>query len=610
VSAALRLRPTVRLDLAYEDATDFGAMLGGGCERKLAQRFADLAAGSPPLGGSGAGHEQRFRERVADLYEAPGRLRATLLYPPPDRVRPAALVVSGAARGAVPLTPSIVGELARWIGEWQRGAQRPQAAGARAVWDQLGALGCWTDEMLPARRFAAGATFVGHATVRVQSTSGSSVLIDPFILPRSPRYDPSYEPLTIQDVESDAYLVTHTHPDHFDPGTLLRFGHRARIFVPFVERESMMAVDACARLEQLGFESVVALRWQETASIGDIQVRALPFYGEQASDREVLHPEVRNVGNVYVVRADETYAFTADSGKDDRGDVIAVAAADRARHGSPAVVFGGYRRWALYPFQYLSTSVSRYALLLPQSAWRVRQAIMNGPDELLDCAEAWGAERVVPYADGGAPWYWDIGLGPALDGGQARANEHFDPFPDDVVRLAGRRSTVAGKDVPTSVEVTILRPNQTMTSGPEARGRMAVVGSPWRYGEVVQGGRDLGTVMTHAEMVALARKKVLLRLLARPRLEQLGFVATGETVQTLLDAMRRTNGLASSMDFHAWLADASLDPDSLAELLADWAGVLHLERHYADEIDALAAGQLGFGGMRDWTRHRTTGDAR
>jgi L-ascorbate metabolism protein UlaG (beta-lactamase superfamily) len=609
VSAPRRLRSTIRIDLAYEDSSEFGAVIGGGCERKLAQRLAGLSKGLPPFAGSGDGHLRLFRERVADLYEAPDRLRASLLYPPPDRSRPAALVVAGVAQGTIPLPRVIIGELAKWIGDFQRGAQRPQAANARALWDQLEALGCFTDELIAARRFATGATFVGHATVRVQSASGSSVLIDPFILARSPRHDSSYEPFTIQDVESDAYFVTHTHPDHFDLGTLLRFGHQARIFVPFVERESMMAVDACARLAELGFESATALRWQETAAVGDIQVRALPFYGEQASDREVLHPEVRNVGNVYVVQADKSYAFVADSGKDDRGDVIAVAAADRARHGSTSVVFGGYRRWALYPFQYLSTSVSRYSLLLPASAWTTRQVIMNGPDELLDCAEAWGADRVVPYADGGAPWYWDIGLGPALDGNQASADEHFDPFPDDVVRVAGRRSTNDGKNVPASVQVSVVRPNQTLTSDPERRDHLSIVGPAWPYGEILDGKRDLGTVMTHSEMVALARKKVLLRVLARPELERLGFVATADAVQGLLDTMRRANGLTSSADFQAWLTDASLDQDSLAELLADWAGVLYLERYHVDEIDALAAGQLGFGSMRDWTLHRTHSNA-
>ena len=95
-----------------------------------------------------------------------------------------------------------------------------------------------------------------------------------------------------------------------------------------------------------------------------------------------------------------------------------------ARHGDGlsslagfgGLVFSGYRGWQLYPFQLLFSSVSRFLLFVPPSLWSTRQQLMNSVDDAIDVAEGWGARYLVPYADGGAPWYWDIGLGPRLDG--------------------------------------------------------------------------------------------------------------------------------------------------------------------------------------------------
>jgi len=56
-------------------------------------------------------------------------------------------------------------------------------------------------------------------------------------------------------------FITHCHPDHYDLGTLLRFGHDVPIWVPEVARESILSIDMRARLEQLGFTRVRTLRW-------------------------------------------------------------------------------------------------------------------------------------------------------------------------------------------------------------------------------------------------------------------------------------------------------------------------------------------------------------
>ena len=56
----------------------------------------------------------------------------------------------------------------------------------------------------------------------------------------------------------------------------------------------------------------------------------------------------------------------------------------------------------------------------------------------------------VPYADGGAPWYWREGMGPAYRGYPAYAgfreapeaaieDEQSDPFPERLAEVAARR---------------------------------------------------------------------------------------------------------------------------------------------------------------------------
>ena len=45
----------------------------------------------------------------------------------------------------------------------------------------------------------------------------------------------------------------HAHGDHFHLGSLLQLPRDTRIFVPFVERESLFSTDCVLRLNQLGF---------------------------------------------------------------------------------------------------------------------------------------------------------------------------------------------------------------------------------------------------------------------------------------------------------------------------------------------------------------------
>ena len=63
---------------------------------------------------------------------------------------------------------------------------------------------------------------------------------------------------------------------------------------------------------------------------------------------------------------------------------------------------------------------------------------MCGPAECLQVAERWAARWLVPYAAGGAPWFWLRGLGPCL-GRPVPARAAADPPPCAVSALARRR---------------------------------------------------------------------------------------------------------------------------------------------------------------------------
>ena len=126
----------------------------------------------------------------------------------------------------------------------------------------------------------------------------------------------------------------------------------------------------------------------------------------------------------------------------------------RAAHGAADGVFCGYRGFALLPVQYAFSSVSRYLPFVPRRSRGRRQQIMCDAGDLLDVADGWGASWAVPYAAGGAPWYWLRGLGPRLDG-EGDAPAAAGPLPSQVVDEAARRGGAAPA-------VRVLRVGETL----------------------------------------------------------------------------------------------------------------------------------------------------
>jgi L-ascorbate metabolism protein UlaG (beta-lactamase superfamily) len=326
-------------------------------------------------------------------------------------------------------------------------------------------------------------TFVGHNTVVVRSAT-TRVMVDPLLFARASAYPAEYQPLGLADLGPlDAVLITHSHPDHFDPATLLRIPPDMRIVVPFIERETLLAVAMTERLRELGCTRVQVLEWGQSTMVGDIEVHALPFYGEQPTDSDVLHPVVRNAGNTYLVRTPTFSAvFLADSGRDGQGDVKEVASRTRARLGPVDVIFAGYRGWLTYPAQHLLSSVARFLLFVPPWLWNVRQRVMIDADDALDVAERWSARFVAGYADGGAPWHWQVGLGPRLDDESPRELSAFDPYPEWLgIKAASRSQAPNGAPISSPVRPLLLRPGDSVHDVPGTPITRRVAGHAWPY---------------------------------------------------------------------------------------------------------------------------------
>ncbi|MBD2410168.1 hypothetical protein FACHB389_30815 [Nostoc calcicola FACHB-389] len=474
-----RLSSSIKFQLIYQDETKFGSAVTGQCDNSIRRYCASVTAHRNRYGlANVVTHARELLAQtmvpggLADLYQRPNILLEDWLYPDRKAVKPVALELErniGETIVIPKLSPNLLSELALYLGEWQQGSNAPTTTIARELWNALGDYGALVEvNELSVKPQLGHATFVGHSTLRL-SDGNFSILFDPFLLPKSEVYPPNYQPLSLEEMgQPDAVFITHSHPDHFDLGTLLRVVANTPIFVPEVQRESVLAIDMALRLRQLGFENIHTLRWFDETRIGGMRVIALPFYGEQPTVAQALHPEIRNAGNTYLIEyCDRRVALTADSGTDCLGDVKKLAAVALERYGSLDTLFGGYRGFGLYPIQYLFSSVARYLPFVPQNSWQVRQKMMCDADDLIDVAEIWNAKRIVPYSDGGAPWYWQRGLGPCLDGSQAHIMA-VDPTPEHVCQVATVRSgTRKDGAIASPVPICLLRPGDALTFAQE-----------------------------------------------------------------------------------------------------------------------------------------------
>ncbi len=594
--------------LVYEDKSPFGQMVSGDLEKKLkymarpianaVARDATLAIRLAPtlLEAHGFGEGDGLFDDHGDVIDAIAR-------PDPRDAFPAALSIrdrEGTMRH-VALPAAIRADISRWMSAWQDDARRPSDGAASDLWDRLDGWGCF-DLARESAVIPGIACFVGHATVLFQ-LDGKRVLVDPFLLPRGSEFPASYQPLTPVDLQADLILITHSHRDHFHIDTLMRMNRNTPIVLPRICRDSALTIDMAYRLEELGFAEVRELAWHEDIRIDGLRIVALPWHGEQPTTDLVRNPDLRNEGNTYLIEGDgRRFALVADAGQDGRGDVRQVASEALAKYGPVDVLFGGYRCFSLYPLQYLDTSVPQYLLFTPTSRLGVHQRIMNDAHALLDTAERWQARYVVPYADGGAPWHWQLGLGPRQDRDEAEGSVHFDPRPQAVSEAASGRSESGNASIASPCRVLLMRPGESLDfdAGGEAR-IVAYDKGHWPFAAAT--GRATLTGFSD-EPVGLSRKRVLLRMLAADEMARRGLQVTEDQIFNMDHDLRSAHGLTEKSDLAAWLDQVGLQPHDYAQILTEWQCVIRLEDLLGDEVERRLAGQRAFASMPRAVRDR------
>ncbi|MEE8526113.1 MAG: MBL fold metallo-hydrolase [Thermoanaerobaculia bacterium] len=135
-------------------------------------------------------------------------------------------------------------------------------------------------------------TWIGHASF-LGSLAGVSFLIDPVLSPRLGGFYPRHVPPGLEPGQLPpiaVVMVTHSHPDHMDGGSLRRLPRDTAIVVP----------EGLGRwFSRRGFSAVYELCWWDSVTVGPLEITLTP--ARHWSKRGVFDTN-RSLWGGYVIR--------------------------------------------------------------------------------------------------------------------------------------------------------------------------------------------------------------------------------------------------------------------------------------------------------------------
>jgi hypothetical protein len=107
------------------------------------------------------------------------------------------------------------------------------------------------------------------------------------------------------------------------------------------------------------------------------------------------------------------------------------------------------------------------------------------------------------------------------------------------------------------------------------------------------------------ETIAVARKKALLRILARREADRANIRPTEADIQDMTGRFRQNFDLTDADTLANWLAANGLSPESYAAAIRDFAIVRLVEEYFAGEINDLVQEQVAISSARHRLGKRT-----
>lgn len=233
-------------------------------------------------------------------------------------------------------------------------------------------------------------TFVGHTSLLLQSQR-SALLIDPLLLPQS--YGQARESFDLTALRLGAICLTHSHWDHCNLQTLLRFDKDIPVIVPIAcVRPSAFNPPIAPVLTQLGFTDIREAALWEPMLIEDIELIPTPFFGEEDEPgAEIDH-------YTYVLRTGGQRLMTLYGGvdcfRDAHGDMREVLRVVREKY-QPQIAFLPVSKMV---YEYRHGGVNAFCRFLDERSFRESFQYTAGPEDTVEWLKILKPRWFVPYA--------------------------------------------------------------------------------------------------------------------------------------------------------------------------------------------------------------------